>query len=200
MCAVAACAAALVFAARATWQSRAEGARVEAAVARLGARLTTLESDGAALSARLATLARKLDAARSARQVASPHDVATSPAGRASSDRAETEVASVRDADAIRYAEDALSVHVAHASLADLLQEIGRQSGVRIRGQFDDARQVTADFTDVPLPEALHRLLGNQNFVLMYDDQHRPRELELVRAPEASRIVAPQSAAASLDE
>ncbi len=59
---------------------------------------------------------------------------------------------------------------------------------------------MSADFANVPLPEALHRLLGDQNFVLVYDDQRHPRVLELVRAPEASRTAAPQSAAAWLAE
>ena len=192
MAAVVACGAALAFGAWNVWQLRAETARSGTTILRLGARLTEVESDRAALAARVATLTRDLDEARSA----PPPRVATAHDGSAPSDHGETALPTAPDAAVIRYARDLLTVHVAGGSLFGLLQEIGRQSGVRIRGEFSDGRQVSADFADVPLPEALHRLIGDQNFVLVYDDQHRPRVLELVRPPQAPHTVAPQAAAA----
>jgi hypothetical protein len=38
---------------------------------------------------------------------------------------------------------------------------------------------VTATFDDVPLPEALHRLLGDQNFMLRYAEPDRLRTIQL---------------------
>jgi hypothetical protein len=83
----------------------------------------------------------------------------------------------------VRYAQDAVSVRVADTTLAEVLDEIGRQSGVAIRGQVGDTRRVTADFEGVPLPEALHRLLGDQNFLLVYDAQQQPRTVEVLSPP-----------------
>ena len=83
----------------------------------------------------------------------------------------------------VRYAQDVVSVRVLDMALAEVLGEIGRQSGAAIRGQVREARRVSADFEDVPLPDALQRLLGDQNFLLVYDAGHRPRMVELLGLP-----------------
>jgi hypothetical protein len=83
----------------------------------------------------------------------------------------------------VQYARDVVSVRVFDLTLAEVLDEIGRQSGAAIRGQVSETRRVTADFAGVPLPEALHRLLGDQNFLLVYDAQKQPRAVELLSLP-----------------
>ena len=68
----------------------------------------------------------------------------------------------------VRYENDALTVHLSSVPVADVLQEIALQSGAEVRGQVREPRDVTADFASVPLPQALTRLLGDQNFALVY--------------------------------
>jgi hypothetical protein len=68
----------------------------------------------------------------------------------------------------IRYEKDALTVHVVGVPVLEILTEIGRQSGAEIRGMARDTHEVTAQFDDVPLPQALYRLLGDQNYALVY--------------------------------
>jgi hypothetical protein len=65
----------------------------------------------------------------------------------------------------------------------DLLGEIGRHAGATIRGQLPEGGTVSAHFEDVPLPEALHRLFGDQNFALVYDDRRRLRTIDLLGTP-----------------
>jgi hypothetical protein len=68
----------------------------------------------------------------------------------------------------IRYEKDTLTVHVVGMPVLEVLAEIGRQSGAEIRGMVRDAHEVTAQFDAVPLPQALYRLLGDQNYALVY--------------------------------
>ena len=51
-------------------------------------------------------------------------------------------------------------------------------------------RDVTAEFDDVPLAEALERLLGDQNFVLAYGRGDRLRAIKLLGGPLAPIKVA----------
>ena len=92
----------------------------------------------------------------------------------------------VERAPLVTYAYDVLSIRVANAPLTAVLEEVGRQSGATIRGDAS-GREVSASFERVPLPEALHRLLGERNFLLVYDDQRRPRVVELLSGPPPSR-------------
>lgn len=68
----------------------------------------------------------------------------------------------------VLYQDDALSIHVTGVPLSEILDEVARQSGAKIRGQPREARDVQADFDSVPLPQALARLLPDQNFALVY--------------------------------
>ena len=68
----------------------------------------------------------------------------------------------------IRYDKDLLTVHVVGAPVLDVLAEVGRQSGADIRGTARNGADITAQFDDVPLAQALVRVLGDQNFALIY--------------------------------
>src|SRR5512132_4256684 len=68
----------------------------------------------------------------------------------------------------IRYDKDALTVHAIGVPVLEVLTEIGRQSGAEIRGTTRESHDVTAQFDSVPLPQALCRLLGDQNYALIY--------------------------------
>ncbi|TMB46071.1 MAG: hypothetical protein E6J55_03210 [Deltaproteobacteria bacterium] len=82
----------------------------------------------------------------------------------------------------VRYTNDQLTVRLARAPVGEVLDEIGRASGAEIRGQ-PNPREVSAAFEDVPLPDALHRLLGNQNFTLKYGEKGRLVAIDLLGGP-----------------
>ena len=79
----------------------------------------------------------------------------------------------------IRYRDDHLSVRLDKVPLEDVLDEIASATGAEVRGAPRDLHDVTATFDDVPLPEALHRLLGDQNFMLRYAEPDRLRTIQL---------------------
>jgi hypothetical protein len=86
----------------------------------------------------------------------------------------------------IRYDQDALTVHVVGMPVL----EIGRQSGAEIRGTARDAGAVTAQFDAVPLPQALSRLLGDQNYALVYGSGGKLRTVRLLGGTGESVVVA----------
>lgn len=82
----------------------------------------------------------------------------------------------------VRYANDELTVRLARAPVGEVLDEIGRQTGAEIRGQ-PNPREMSAEFENVPLLDALHRLLGNQNFTLKYGEKSRLVAIDLLGGP-----------------
>src|SRR5205809_7447236 len=99
----------------------------------------------------------------------------------------------------IRYSNDALTVRLSGVPNSEILEDLARQSGAEIRGQVREPREVTADFKSVPLPEALARLLGEQNFALVYRKGGRLKAVRLLGddqlgAPASPTITAPPAA------
>ena len=92
----------------------------------------------------------------------------------------------------VRYSNDALTVRLSHASVTEVLQEIARQTGAEIRGQAMDSREVSAEFDAVPLPEALDRILGTQNFTLVYGEGGNLKAVKLLG--EAQVLLVPRAA------
>jgi hypothetical protein len=78
----------------------------------------------------------------------------------------------------VRYHDGRLTVYAAGALRADVLAAVEREAGISLAGSVLDARPVNKRFENVPLAEALDRLLGDQNFVLFYQDG-RPHRVEL---------------------
>ena len=74
----------------------------------------------------------------------------------------------------VRYAEGHLTVDVVNMPLGDLLMELGRQSGARVRVEGLDDRTVTDAFTRLSLDAALRRLVVGKNFSLTYTEQRNP--------------------------
>jgi hypothetical protein len=95
----------------------------------------------------------------------------------------------------VRYQDDALTVRVTDMPLTEVLDELNRQSGAEIRGEPREARNVQADFENVPLAQALARLLPDQNFALVYGKGGRLERIRLIGGtgePTAFRVaVAP---------
>jgi hypothetical protein len=80
----------------------------------------------------------------------------------------------------VQYSNDALTVRLTNAPVNEVLGEIGHQAGAEIWGEVAGAPEVTADFDAVPLAEALYRLLGNQNFALVYGEKGNLKAVKLL--------------------
>lgn len=83
---------------------------------------------------------------------------------------------------------DRLTVHVEGVQLEDVLRTFADVSGARIKGGVVAPREVTAQFDEVPLQEGLHRLLGDQNFMLSFGQDGRPKTLTLLGGPQAAPL------------
>ncbi len=95
----------------------------------------------------------------------------------------------------IRYEHDALTVRLTNVPVAEVLDELRRQTGAEIRGQPHTPGAVTAEFAAVPLGEALHRLLGEQNFALVFADGGRLKAVRLLGEAEGLAAAPPAGAA-----
>jgi hypothetical protein len=97
----------------------------------------------------------------------------------------------------VRYHEGRLSVRLEHVPLDAVLAAITRETGIEVRGELREAREVSAQFDDVPLPEALDRLIASQSFVLRYGDDGRAVRVDLLRgAPATTTATVPPPALA----
>ena len=79
---------------------------------------------------------------------------------------------------------DRLTVRVTGVPLDDVLNAIADQSDAEIRGSVLTPRDITTDFENVPVQDGLHRILGDQNFLLTYRQDGTLRTLALMGGPE----------------
>ena len=86
---------------------------------------------------------------------------------------------------ALAYRNDRLSVRLTAVPLEEVMADLGQTTGAEVYGTVHQPRDVSAKFDDVPLVEALHRLLGDQNFVVKYGKGGRPRAIKLLGGPQA---------------
>jgi hypothetical protein len=91
--------------------------------------------------------------------------------------------AAAADEYVIQYADDLLTVRVTKAPVGDVLNEILRQAGAELHGQLRNSGDITVAFDRVPIQEGLHRLLGDQNFMLVYASNDQLRRLRLLGGP-----------------
>jgi hypothetical protein len=68
-----------------------------------------------------------------------------------------------------RFADGRLSVSATDASLEDVVREVARVVGAEVKGTVATPRQVTITLEEMPLEEALRRVLGEQPYSLRYD-------------------------------
>jgi hypothetical protein len=87
----------------------------------------------------------------------------------------------------VQYADNALTVQLTKAPLADVLDEIVHQAGAELRGAPRNAGDVTVAFEHAPLQDGLHRLLGDQNFMRVYASDGHLRAVRLLGGPVADR-------------
>jgi len=76
-----------------------------------------------------------------------------------------------------------MSVDLQGVPLADVIDELGRQSGAAIRGNVCRSRELSLTFDEVPLPQALERVLGEQNFTLRYGSGGQLEAVDLLGEP-----------------
>jgi hypothetical protein len=79
----------------------------------------------------------------------------------------------------LEYDDGRVSARLAAVPLADVLDMFARESGATVSGDIAAPRTVTKRFDDVPVAEALDRLLGRQNFTLSFSRDGRLRRVEL---------------------
>jgi len=91
----------------------------------------------------------------------------------------------------VAFADDRLTAHVDAVPLREVLDAIAAASGAELRGLPIDERPVSADLDAVPVDDALHRLLGGQNFTLSFGSGGRLKTIVLLGGPAAP--VAPVS-------
>ena len=83
----------------------------------------------------------------------------------------------------VAYDADRVTVHAERVPLADVVREIGRQSGAEILGHVRKPRDLSLDFDRVPLVDALARLLREQNFTVRYGPEGKLRAIDLLGEP-----------------
>lgn len=83
----------------------------------------------------------------------------------------------------VRLHGDRLTLHVHDVQLDEILRRITEAGGGRLEGSLRSSRAVTIDLDDAPLQDALARLLGDQNFVLVYRADGRLSRLTLLGGP-----------------
>ena len=95
---------------------------------------------------------------------------------------------------------DAVTVRLSKVPVREVIDDIARQANAEVRGNLQSSQDVTATFDDVPLPEALHRLLGDQNFALVYAPDGALRRVKLLGgapgAPGPAVVTAPPTTTA----
>ncbi len=83
----------------------------------------------------------------------------------------------------IRYHDGRLSARIHGLPLDDVLHAVSAETGLRFDGTPLDERDVFKRFDDVPLAEALRRLIGRQNFTLVYGASGQPERVKLLGIP-----------------
>ena len=89
-------------------------------------------------------------------------------------------------APAVRYRNDKVTLDVHEVGLDAVLKAIARESGAELVGAVRTERTITIALDDVPIKEALERLVGAQNFTLKYDDGGKLKAIEMRGGQEAA--------------
>ena len=83
----------------------------------------------------------------------------------------------------IQFANDHLTVNVKDISLAGLLQEIARQSGLTLVCKESLDERITVQFHQLPFDEGLRKILRQRNFAVEYVQQTDEENQSAVRRP-----------------
>jgi hypothetical protein len=98
----------------------------------------------------------------------------------------------------VDYRDDRLSAHLEEVPLRQVLDAIAAASGAQIRGQPINDQPVSTDLDAVPIDDALHRLLGSQNFTLSFGSHGQLKTVVLLGGPEAPAAPSDRPTAAGI--
>jgi hypothetical protein len=87
---------------------------------------------------------------------------------------------------------DRVTATIRDASVEEVIAAFARETGAVVRGGVENPRTVNLELDDVPVQAALERVLGDQNFALVYRTDGSVKVLRLLGA--ASEIVLPTAA------
>jgi hypothetical protein len=93
----------------------------------------------------------------------------------------------------VSYKDDRVTMRADDVPVSDVLEALKRQSGAEVRGELP-AGKVSATFDDIPLRDALGRILGDRSFTLTYGEDGRLRAIELKGGPQERKPVVEQAA------
>lgn len=93
----------------------------------------------------------------------------------------------------VSYQNDRLTLHASDMPVSDLIEALKKETGAEIRGEAPDGK-ISATFDDVPLREALGRVLGDQSFTLTYADDGRLKAIQLKGGPTEKKGTLPEAA------
>lgn len=85
----------------------------------------------------------------------------------------------------VEYRDDRLKVRAEDVTVGEVLDAVAAATGAELQGRPADDRRVSLDGDALPLDDALHRLLGAQNFTLRYGRDGRPKTIVLLGGPQA---------------
>jgi HEAT repeat protein len=74
----------------------------------------------------------------------------------------------------VEWSDESLSVVAVSVPLSRILREIAQDTGVEVRGSQDLQEEVSVRFSRLPLRQALARLLGGMNYLLLLEDTTLP--------------------------
>jgi hypothetical protein len=81
--------------------------------------------------------------------------------------------------DTVRWEHERVTARFAGTPVAEAVQAVAAATGGELRGTVLASRDVTIALDAVPLDEALHRLIGAQNFTVRYGDSGRVKTIVL---------------------
>jgi hypothetical protein len=79
----------------------------------------------------------------------------------------------------VRYRNDRVTARVQGMEPDAFLAEIAKQSGAKLSGTIERGQPVNAEWTDIPLKEALEHVLREQNYTLTYGEDGTLRAIQL---------------------
>jgi hypothetical protein len=83
------------------------------------------------------------------------------------------------------FRDERLTLEAQDASLREVLDAVATATGATIQGEPLEERRVSLEVDALRLDDALHRLLGAQNFTLRYGRDGQPKAVMLLGGPEA---------------
>jgi hypothetical protein len=86
------------------------------------------------------------------------------------------------------YADGRVTGDVQRVPRDEVIKVLGERAGVEFYGELRDNREVSARLDEVRFRDAVDRLVGDQNFAIVYDASGRPVRVELWGMPGSPKV------------